>query len=157
MPFHRLHLLRRQRGPARGHHVAKARRRHADRVHVAFHQDHAIFFTHRLLGAVEVVEDLSFDVQVRLRRVDVLRLFVRRQRASAEGDDLARFIVNRKHQPIAKGVVEAFGPTWATARWTSPNPWAPSLLPRAKSWTTSPSSSTAICSAWTVRCAATAR
>ena len=49
------------------------------------------------------------------------------------------------------------GPSWATARWTSPSRAACSSWPPTSSWTTSPSSSTATCSAWTGRCAGMAR
>ena len=49
------------------------------------------------------------------------------------------------------------GPSAATARWTSPNPWAPSPWRPGSGWTTWSSWSTATSSAWTARCAATAR
>ena len=49
------------------------------------------------------------------------------------------------------------GPSSATARWTSRRAAARCSSPPTRSWTTSPSSSTATCSAWTARSAATAR
>src|SRR5206468_4170112 len=49
------------------------------------------------------------------------------------------------------------GPSWATAKWTSPSRWARFRWPAVRAWTTSSSSSTATCSAWTARCAVTAR
>ena len=59
---------------------------------------------------------------------------------------------DRRHRATARS-----GPSWATARWTSPSRWARSRSPAARSSTTSSSSSTATCSASTGRCAATAR
>ena len=56
------------------------------------------------------------------------------------------------HQPTS-----TYGRSSATARWTSRSRSARSAWPPARSWTTSPSSSTATCSASTVRSAATAR
>ena len=58
----------------------------------------------------------------------------------------------RRHRPSARS-----GPSWATARWTSPSRWARSRWPAARASTTWSSSSTATCSASTARCAATAR
>ena len=58
----------------------------------------------------------------------------------------------RRHRAAARS-----GPSWATARWTSPSRWARSRWPAASGSTTSSSSSTATCSASTARCAATAR
>ena len=49
------------------------------------------------------------------------------------------------------------GRSSAMARWTSQRHWVPSAWRPGKAWTTSPSSSTATCSDWTVRYAATAR
>ena len=57
-----------------------------------------------------------------------------------------------RHRGIARS-----GPSWEMARWTSRSRWAPSPSPRGSASTTSSSSSTATCSAWTDRCAATAR
>ena len=54
-------------------------------------------------------------------------------------------------------VANTCGRSSATARWTSPRRWEHSASPPGKGWTTSPSSSTATCNAWTDRCAATAR
>ena len=55
---------------------------------------------------MEVVQYEALPVDGRLRRVQVLRLVLRGQHASAEADDLRRLAVNRKHQPAAEPVEE---------------------------------------------------
>ena len=67
VPFDGLHLLRGERGAATGHDIAKARCRHADRVHITFHQDCAIVFAHAFLGAVQVVEHVALLIDAAFR------------------------------------------------------------------------------------------
>ena len=69
----------------------------------------------------------------------------------------ARFNRYLAARGIADTSQSTSGPSSATARWTRSSRSARSGWPPARSWTTSPSSSTATCSAWTARCAATAR
>ena len=65
--------------------------------------------------------------------------------------------VPRRARGRRHGAGARSGPSWATARPTSPSRWARSRWRAASGSTTSSSSSTATCSAWTARCAATGR
>ena len=102
-----LHLLRGERGAATRHHRAESRGRHADRVHVAFHQDDAILFADRLPGAVQIVEHVALLVDQRFGRVQIFRIVLRRQRPAAVADDLSGLVVDREHQAVAETVVGA--------------------------------------------------
>ena len=107
VPLQSLNLLRRQRRAATRHHGREARRRDADRIHVAFHQDDPVLFADRLLGPMQVVKHVALLIYRRFRRIQVLGIILGRQRAPAKTDDLARFVVDGKHQAVAEAVVKA--------------------------------------------------
>src|SRR5579883_73751 len=103
----RLHVLCGQRRTAGCHDGGEARGGHTDRIHVAFDQDDAVLLAHALFRPVQIVEHVALLIYRRFRRVQVLGLIVGGQRASAEGDDAAAAVVDRKHQAVAEDLVGA--------------------------------------------------
>ena len=56
---------------------------------------------------MQIVQHVAFAIERGFGRVQILGLFAGSQRAAAEADHFAGFVVNRKHQPAAKTIVEA--------------------------------------------------
>ena len=65
----RLDLLRRQRRAAACHHRREAGRGDADRIHIAFHQNYAVFLANRLLCTMQVVKHAALLIYRRFRRI----------------------------------------------------------------------------------------
>ena len=103
----RAHLGVGERRAAAGHHVVDARRIDADHVHVAFHQHRVVGLAHRILGAMQIVQHVALAIERRFGRVQILGLFAGSQRAAAEADHFAGFVVDREHQPAAKAIEES--------------------------------------------------
>ena len=78
-----------------------------DQIDLALAHDGGVFFDEVALGFVEAVEDAAFGEERRLGRVHIFRgLRVGLERASAESDNLAVIIVDRKHHAVPKSAVE---------------------------------------------------
>ena len=77
-----------------------------DGVEIAFDENGAVDPPHRVLRSMQVVQEPRFVEDLRLRRVEVLRIAAV-ERASAESDQRAALVVNRNHQPVAEAIVVA--------------------------------------------------
>ena len=75
-------------------------------IHVAFHQNDPVELHGRFFGAVQVIKNVRFPVDLRFRRIEILRLVFGIERAAAERDHFAGFVLDREHQPVAEAVVE---------------------------------------------------
>ena len=100
-----LDLLLGEAGSAARHHVADARTRHGNRVHVAFDQNHEVLAPDTLFRAVQVIKHVALGIDGRLGRVQIFRLVIAK-RAAAEGNHLSRFVGNWKRDAPAKAVKE---------------------------------------------------
>ena len=99
--------LRRGEGRAEGgHRLGEAMLMRHQAVEVALDEDGPAALAHGRAGDVEGVQDLSLDVERRLRGVEVLGLFSG-EGAAAEGHDPPLRIADREEQPAAEAIVEA--------------------------------------------------
>jgi hypothetical protein len=100
------YLLDGERSAATGDDFGDARLARADSVHVAFDENDAIGHHGGLAGAVQVKKHVRLFVDLRFRRVQIFRFFFGIESPATEGDDFARFIVDREHEAIAETVVK---------------------------------------------------
>jgi hypothetical protein len=75
-----------------------------EEIEIPFHNDHLVFFRHRPLGHVEAIKDLSFVIDGRLWRVEILR-FPFFHNPSAESNDPLIEVKDRKKNPSPEGVI----------------------------------------------------
>ena len=94
-----------ERGAERRHRRLEAGSHHGDHVDIALDRDHRRALVRGGARGGDVVERPALVEERRLRRVQVFRLRVLLERASAEGDDAAAQIGDRKHHAIAEAVV----------------------------------------------------
>ena len=73
-------------------------------IKIPFDEEDALFFRDRLLGSVETIKNLSFVVDDRLRRVEILRLpFL--QDPSAKSDGSTMDVKDGKNDPSSENVI----------------------------------------------------
>ena len=76
-------------------------------VEVALHENDAVAAADRLARHGEPVEETLLREERRLRRVQVLRLALGRERAAAEADGTAALVAHDEEEPVAEPVVRA--------------------------------------------------
>ncbi len=106
VPLHGPDLFHRKRRAARCNHLRHARLRRPDHIHVSLDENDPVELHRRIFGAVKVIQNVRLPVDFRFRRIEIFRLVLRIERAPAEGNHLTRFILDRKHQPVAEAIVE---------------------------------------------------